>query len=83
MCILERNTRSITVRMSPKRWERLMVLERQAKELEKIARAAAMPAVQIDPDFKSKPTYTVDEFIDTLAKDLGQHYGVGDIRNVR
>ncbi len=83
MCILERNTRSITVRMSPKRWERLMVLERQAKELEKLARAAVMPAVQIDPDFKSKPTYTVDEFIDTLAKDLGQHYGVGDIRNVR
>ena len=83
MCIIERNTRSITVRMSPKRWERFLALERQAKELEKIARAISMPIVHIDPDFKSKPTYSVDEFMDVLAKDLGQHFGVDDIRTVR
>ena len=80
MCVLERNTRSITVRMSPKRWERLMELERYAKEASKMAQVDIMPITSIDPDFKSKPMYTVDEYFDKLAKDLGEHFGMEDIR---
>ena len=68
--------------MSRKRWERFLAFERQAKESERIARANIVPVAQIDPDFKSKPTYSVDEFMDVLAKDLGQHFGVDDIRTV-
>lgn len=31
-------------------------------------------------DVKGKDYYTVEEFMDKLAKDLGQHYGLNDIR---
>lgn len=82
MCVLEKNARSITVRMSTKRWERLMELERYAKEAERMARVDIVPITSIDPDFKSKPTYTVDEYFDKLAKDLGRHFGMDDIRGV-
>ena len=34
----------------------------------------------IDPNFKSKPMYTVDEYFDGLAKDLGEEFGMNDIR---
>ena len=30
--------------------------------------------------FKEKDYYTVEEFMDKLAKDLGRHYGLNDIR---
>ena len=36
--------------------------------------------ISIDPDFKSKPMYTVDEYFDGLAKDLGAEFGMNDIR---
>ena len=34
----------------------------------------------IDPDFKNKPMYTVEEYFDGLAKDLGAEFGMDDIR---
>lgn len=37
-------------------------------------------ALSIDPDFKSKPMYTVEEYFDGLAKDLGEEFGMNDIR---
>ena len=36
--------------------------------------------LSIDPDFKSKPMYTVEEYFDGLAKDLGEEFGMNDIR---
>ena len=36
--------------------------------------------LSIDPDFKNKPMYTVEEYFDGLAKDLGEEYGMNDIR---
>ena len=36
--------------------------------------------LSIDPDFKNKPLYTVEEYFDGLAKDLGEEYGMNDIR---
>ena len=37
-------------------------------------------SISIDPDFKSKPMYTVEEYFDGLAKDLGEEFGMTDIR---
>ena len=34
----------------------------------------------IDPEYKNKPTYTLDEYFDGLAKDLGDEFGMDDIR---
>ena len=36
--------------------------------------------LSIDPDFKNKPMYTVEEYFDGLAKDFGEEYGMNDIR---
>ena len=36
--------------------------------------------LSIDPDFKNKPMYTVEEYFDGLAKDLGEEFGMNDIR---
>lgn len=36
--------------------------------------------LSIDPDFKNKPMYTVGEYFDGLAKDLGEEFGMNDIR---
>ena len=36
--------------------------------------------LSIDPDFKNKPMYTVEEYFDGLAKELGEEYGMNDIR---
>jgi len=36
--------------------------------------------LSIDSDFKNKPMYTVDEYFDGLAKDLGEEFGMNDIR---
>lgn len=36
--------------------------------------------LSIDPDFKKKPMYSVEEYFDGLAKDLGEEYGMNDIR---
>lgn len=36
--------------------------------------------LSIDPDFKNKTMYTVEEYFDGLAKDLGEEYGMNDIR---
>ena len=33
----------------------------------------------VDPDFKNKPMYTVEEYFDGLAKDLGAEFGMDDI----
>ena len=35
----------------------------------------------IDADFMSKPLHTVDEFFDKLCKELGEAYGLNDIRD--
>ena len=37
-------------------------------------------SLSIDPDFKNKPMYTVEEYFDGLAKELGEEYGMNDIR---
>ena len=36
--------------------------------------------LSIDPYFKNKPMYSVEEYFDGLAKDLGEEYGMNDIR---
>ena len=36
--------------------------------------------LSIDPDFKNKPMYSVEEYFDGLAKELGEEYGMNDIR---
>ena len=51
--------------------------------LEYIERIKIQPLrrpLRIDPGFKNKPMYTVDEYFDGLAKDLGEEYGMEDIR---
>jgi len=34
----------------------------------------------IDADFKSKPTYTMDEWFNKLCKSVGEKFGMSDIR---
>ena len=62
MCrVLERTSRSVTVRMAPRRWERLMNLEKAYD----IARAVARAKTECE----NAPSMTVDEalqFIHTL-----------------
>ena len=51
--------------------------------LEYIERIKIQPLrrpLTIDPDFKNKPMYTVEEYFDGLAKELGEEYGMNDIR---
>ena len=36
--------------------------------------------LSVDPDFKNKPMYSVDEYFDGLAKELGEEFGMNDIR---
>lgn len=35
----------------------------------------------IDPDFKSKPMLTTEQFFDKLCKRVGSYYGLADIRD--
>ena len=37
----------------------------------------------IDPDFKSKPMYSSEEYWDKFAKGLGHCYGLNDIRDAQ
>ena len=39
-----------------------------------------MPMADFQPNYGEKDYYTVEEFMDKLAKDLGRHYGLNDIR---
>ena len=39
MCVLERNTRSITVKMSPRRWDHLVELEQAYRIANAVRRA--------------------------------------------
>ena len=51
--------------------------------LEYIERIKIQPLrrpLTIDPDFKNKPMYTVEEYFDGLAKELGEEFGMDDIR---
>jgi hypothetical protein len=51
--------------------------------LEYIERIKIQPLrrpLTIDPDFKNKQMYTVEEYFDGLAKDLGEEFGMNDIR---
>ena len=57
--------------------------ERLNEVLEYIERIKVQPLrrpLSIDPDFKNKPMYTVDEYFDGLSRDLGEEFGMGDIR---
>ena len=38
------------------------------------------PQPLIDPDWRSKPTYSVDEVFEDVYKHLGSLYGLNDIR---
>lgn len=53
MCVLERNTRSITVRMSPRRWDRLVELER--------AYQVANAVIRAKRECETAPSMTVEE----------------------
>lgn len=55
MCVLERNTRSITVRMAPRRWDRLM-------ELEKAYRVASA-VVRAKRECETAPSMSVNEAV--------------------
>lgn len=35
-------------------------------------------AIKIDPDFKNKPLYTVEEYFDGLAKDLAEEWALDE-----
>lgn len=37
----------------------------------------------IDPDFRTKPMLTTEQFIDKLCVKVGQYYGLADIREAR
>lgn len=39
--------------------------------------------LRIDPDFKSQPMYTHEEFWDMACKGLGKLYGLDDIRDAQ
>ena len=61
MCVLERTPRSITVRMSNSRWNRLMELETAYQTAQAVARAKR--------ECETAPSMSVSEalkFIDTL-----------------
>ena len=53
MCVLERNTRSITVRLAPRRWDRLMELEQAYRVANTIIRAKK--------ECETAPSMTVNE----------------------
>ena len=40
----------------------------------------AMHGLMTVPNYADRKLYTVDEFMDDLAKRLGKHYGLNDIR---
>ena len=57
--------------------------QKMNKVLENIESIKIQPfqrPLSINPDFKNKPMYTVEEYFDGLAKDLGEEYGMNDIR---
>lgn len=61
MCIIERNSRNITVRITNKRWNRLMELENAYRTAQAVLKAKS--------ECESAPALTVDQaldFIDTL-----------------
>ena len=41
------------------------------------------PEPLIDPDWRSKPTYSVDEAFEKIYKHLGRLYGLNDIREAK
>lgn len=41
------------------------------------------PEPLIDPDWRSKPTYSVDEVFEKVYKHLGGLYGLNDIREAK
>ena len=58
--------------------------EKMNKVLEYIESIKVQPLprpISIDTDFKNKPMYTVDEYFDGLAKDLGEKMFA--VRNTR
>jgi len=61
MCVLERNTRSVTVRMSSRRWDRFLELEQAYRVANAIVRAKR--------ECETAPSMSVDEamqFIEQL-----------------
>jgi len=61
MCVLERSARSITVRMSPRRWNRFVELEQAYRVANAVVRAKR--------ECETAPSMSVDEamqFIRTL-----------------
>ena len=53
MCVLEQNTRSITVRMSPRRWNRFINLEHAYRVANAVVRAKR--------ECESAPSMSVEE----------------------
>ena len=37
----------------------------------------------IDPNWRTQPTYSRKEFMDELARRVGSHYGLADIRDAQ
>ena len=53
MCVLEKTTRSITVRLSPRRWSRLMEMEKAYRIAESVVKAKK--------ECETSPAMTVNE----------------------
>lgn len=60
----------------------MLPYDEQKKLLTKVSYNLALhnPEPLIDSNWKSKPTYSVDEVFDKVYKHLGSLYGLNDIR---
>ena len=73
MCVLERNTRSVTVRMSPRRWNRFLELEQAYRVANAVVRAKR--------ECETAPSMSVDEamqFIKQKTRRRTGNYSVDD-----
>lgn len=73
MCVIERNTRSVTVRMSPRRWSRFLELEQAYRVANAVVRAKR--------ECETAPSMSVDEamqFIKQKTRRRTGNYSIDD-----
>ena len=66
-----------------KRPQKLINMEAMLKQTSYDFEVDVMERPLIDPDWRSKPTYSWEEVYEELCKDLGKHYGLNDIREAK
>ena len=66
--------------ISMEQWDNLHTIEELDSSLKAIIHRERP---LIDPDWRSKPTYSWEEVYEELCKDLGKHYGLNDIREAK